>query len=97
MAEETHWFHLDKEHGSYNGIEANLEVKFAETRPDNTLSVNTKIDNKESLVKLVTPLGWYDSTDADFIKTSPALFRTFTTVDHREAFDLVRDPLWTGP
>ena len=94
--EEIFWFHLNKEHGAYNGIESGLEAKFTETRPINLLSLNDKIDNKETLIKLVAELGWYDSPDADFIKTSPALLRTYTPIDHDEAKAMVKAAAWTG-
>lgn len=94
--EEIYWFHLNKDHGAYNGVESAIEAKFVENRPDNIFSRNDKWDNKETVVKLVAEAGWYDSVDADFIKTSPALIRTFTEADHDEARDMVKDPAWTN-
>lgn len=94
MTEETYWIHLDKENPAYEGVESAVEAKFVERRPDNILSYNNKADNKETVMKLVAETGWYESSEANIIRNSPSLIRTYFKSEHRLAWDLVHTVAW---
>jgi hypothetical protein len=94
--EDFYWFHVDTTHAAYNGFVNGITVKFAQSRPDNNLSINNNVADTEALIKLVAEVGWIDTPAGNFAKNYPGMLRIFTPADHDEAFALVITEAWTG-
>jgi hypothetical protein len=88
------WVHVDMTHSRADIFLANAETKCAERVPGATMSVNTKIDGTEALVKV--------TVDTDYFATLPAniqeaIIQVFSADDHYLALAMVRTEAWQGP
>ncbi len=85
------WLHLDALHPKVaQTVDAARSQH--EGQGDFKLSVNTKADGTEALVKVAGVLG-------DWIVGKPwaaPILRVFTEADHDQAISLVTAPAWTG-
>ena len=84
------WYHVDTTHGSYNAMKASAAIEHSKGAPDAVLSINTKKDGLEALVKVRT----VDGTFSPGWETAPFVFRKFTVADHDEALSLVVNSSW---
>ncbi len=95
---KTYWIHVYMNHDSYSLLIAAITTIHNKRKPKSKLSINVNQYKTEALIKLP------DVTDDDYagqlaneIRTKGLLIRTFTEVDHDEAYLMVSDEAWTGP
>lgn len=84
------WYHVGTSHGSYNAMLASCATEHSKGAPGTVLSVNTKKDGLEALVKVRTE----DGTFSPGWDAAPFVLRKFTITDHDDAATLVRDIDW---
>jgi hypothetical protein len=86
------WFHVDTTHGSYNAMKSDAATEHAIGAPGTVLSINTKKDGLEALVKICAR----DEYNPDW-DTPPFVLNKFTDADHADAVTLVTHFDWVEP